>query len=107
MHLELPFQVLHHSLGHELVLAEHSGLLKHAIDQGSLTMIDMGDYGDVANIFAFLKHTTPFLKTGRGIHEDAPHCISVESSVVNPTDYNEESACLTGGTITGYTDFGN
>jgi hypothetical protein len=38
------------ALGHTLVLAEGAGLLKQAVDQGRLAMIDMGDDGDVAEV---------------------------------------------------------
>ena len=46
--LALELVRIHYSLGHLLVGAECSGLTQHGVNQSSLTMIDMGDDGDIA-----------------------------------------------------------
>ena len=44
-----------------LVFAEHARSLQEAVDKGRLAMVDMGDDGDIANVF--LKHACVFLVT--------------------------------------------
>ena len=58
----LAFQVVgvHHALNHELILAEHLGLAQHAVYQGCLTMIDVSDDGDIANVGPWLEAAQVF-----------------------------------------------
>ena len=39
-------------LAHQLAVAEPAALAQHAIDQRGLAVVDVGDDGDVANVFA-------------------------------------------------------
>ena len=39
-----------HALDHLLVVAEDVGLAQHAVHQGGLAVVDVGDDGDVANV---------------------------------------------------------
>ena len=51
----LPFQIarVHHSLRHLLVDAEHAALAQELVNQGGFAVIDVGDDGDIAQIFTF------------------------------------------------------
>jgi hypothetical protein len=40
------------ALAHRLVLAVGVGLLQHAVDQGRFAVVDVGDDGDIADVFA-------------------------------------------------------
>ena len=50
----LPLQVVgvHHPFGHRLILAEDAALFEHLVHQGGLAMVNVGDNGDVSQIFA-------------------------------------------------------
>ncbi len=39
---------VHHALGYLLVGAESAGLAKHGVNEGSLTVVNVGDDGDIA-----------------------------------------------------------
>ena len=47
-----PFQVagVHHSFGYHLVFPEGAALLKHFVHQGGLSMVDVGDNGNIAKV---------------------------------------------------------
>ena len=47
------FQVVavHHPLGGDRALAERAGLLQHLVDEGGFAVVDVGDDGDVAELF--------------------------------------------------------
>ena len=49
--LTLDIAGVHNALCNLLVGAEHMALLQHAINQGRLTMVNVGDNGDVSQIF--------------------------------------------------------
>ena len=50
----LTFKVVavHDPLGHSLVLSEGAALLEHLVDQRRLAVVDVGDDGDVSQIFS-------------------------------------------------------
>ncbi len=47
---------IEHAFGKLLVLMEDVGLAQHAIDQGRLAVVDMGNDGDVADICSGFRH---------------------------------------------------
>ena len=48
--LALEVHRVHDPLGDVLALAEGAGLPQHLVDQGRLAVVDVGDYGDVAEV---------------------------------------------------------
>jgi hypothetical protein len=50
--LALEVHGVHDALRHVLVLPERAGLPEHRVDQRGLAVVDVGDDGDVAEIFA-------------------------------------------------------
>jgi hypothetical protein len=47
--LALEVHAVHEALGRFLPLAEDSGLPEHGVDEGGLAVVDVGDYGDIAD----------------------------------------------------------
>ena len=52
----LQFHGVHHALGHLFVGAEDTALVQHGIDQSGLTVVDVGDDRDVADVIAAVCH---------------------------------------------------
>jgi hypothetical protein len=42
---------VHHAVRHDLAVAERARLAQQAVDEGGLAMVDVGDDGDVAQLF--------------------------------------------------------
>ena len=49
--LTLKIAEIHHALCDVLVLPERAGLPEHCVDERRLAMVDVGDDGDVAQVF--------------------------------------------------------
>ena len=58
--LALQFVRVHHALGHLLVGAECAGLAQHGVNKGGLTVVNVGDDGDIAYRLAH-RRSVPFL----------------------------------------------
>ena len=43
---------VHNTLSNVLVLTEHTALLEHLVNEGSLTVVNVGDDSDVSQIFS-------------------------------------------------------
>ena len=53
-----PFDIIgvHHSFGYFLILTEDTALFQKLVNQGGFAMINMGNNGNVSDIFSFLFH---------------------------------------------------